>query len=135
MLTTTRYAPGRAVAPFLKEEPKEFIGGSALLVYEGDFDTRAAASMSAWRHVALVPESLDAELQEANEAVALDPSSAPAHALRCLLLSQAGIPNAAIVDCETAIRLAKADPLYRDELSKLVEQAEYVLLSIRPASN
>jgi len=135
MLNSTRYAQGRAVAPFVKEKPKDFIGGSALLVYEGDFDTRAAASMSAWRHVALVPESLDAELQEADEAVTLDPGSAPAHTLRCVLLSQAGIPGAAISECETAIRLATADPLHKEELSKLVEQAEYALRYVRPPTN
>jgi hypothetical protein len=135
MFTTTGYAQGRAVAPFVQEKPKDFIGGSALLVYEGDFDTRAAASMSAWRHVALVPEPLDAELQEANEAVMLDPGSAPAHALRCMLLARAGIPNAAIVECETAIQLATADSLHQDELSKLVEQAEAGLRHVRPPTN
>ena len=135
MLNGIRYTQGRAVAPFLHENPKDFIGGSALLVYEGDFDTRAAASMSAWRHVALVPESLDAELQEADEAVTLDPGSAPAHTLRCVLLSQAGIPGAAISECETAIRLATADPLHKEELSKLVEQAEYALRYVRPPTN
>jgi hypothetical protein len=91
--------------------------------------------MSAWRHVALVPESLDAELQEADEAVTLDPGSAPAHTLRCVLLSQAGIPNAAISECETAIQLATADPLHKDELSKLVEQAEAGLRYVRPPTN
>ena len=135
VLNSTSYAEARAVAPFAKEKPKDFIGGSALLVYEGDFDTRAAASMSAWRHVALVPESLDAELQESNEAVTLDPGSAPAHTLRCLLLAQAELQTAAISECETAIQLATADSLHQDELSKLVEQAEAGLRHVRPPTN
>jgi hypothetical protein len=91
--------------------------------------------MSAWRHVALVPESLDAELQESNEAVTLDPGSALAHTLRCLLLAQAELQTAAISECETAIQLATADSLHQDELSKLVEQAEAGLRHVRPPTN
>jgi hypothetical protein len=136
LLTTTRPEQGQAVAPFLKATPKDFIGGSALLVYEGDFDTRAAAGMSDWRW-ALLGEPLDAAMQDANDAVALVPKSPSAHAVRCQLLAKSGQPYAAIAECETAIELAEGDPLSRAEWQQLheFEAIEEIIRSIRVANN
>jgi hypothetical protein len=136
LLTTIRAEQGQAVAPFMKARPKAFIGGSALLVYEGEFDTRAAAGMSEWRWALLGGESLDTALQYANDAVALAPKSPGAHMARCQILARSGQPCAAIAECETAIKLAEADLLHQTELQQFVVQdTEAIIRSIKAANN
>jgi 4-amino-4-deoxy-L-arabinose transferase-like glycosyltransferase len=136
LLTTIRPEQGRAVAPFMKGRPKDVIGGSALLVYEGDFDTRAAAGMVAWRRALLGSEPLDAALHYANDAVALVPNSPCAHVVRCQILAKGGQPYAAIAECETAMKLVEGDPLSRAEWQQFheVEGTEEIIRSIREAN-
>jgi 4-amino-4-deoxy-L-arabinose transferase-like glycosyltransferase len=135
LLNTTHVEQGQAVEPFMKATPKDFIGGSALLVYEGDFDTRAAAGMVAWRRAAFGDESPDAALREANDAVALEPNSSYVHHARCVLLAKGGQFYPAIAECETAIGLAKGDSLHRDELQPEVERIEDDIRKIREAGH
>jgi hypothetical protein len=135
LLTTVHLEQGQAVAPFMKERPQALIGGGALLVYEGDFDTRAAAGMSAWRRAFFWGEPFDAALQDANDAVALEPKSPATHAVRCQILAKNGQFYAAIAECETSIRLAKEDSLHQDELQPQVEATEDLILKIREAGN
>lgn len=137
LLTTLRPEPRQAVAPFMNDKPKDFIGGSALLVYEGDFDTLAAAGMSTWRNALLGSEPLGAALQDANAAVALVPKSPGAHVARCQILAKSGQPYAAIAECRTGIELAEGDPLTRAEWQQFhdFEVAEEAIRSIRAAYN
>ncbi|HLM79718.1 MAG TPA: glycosyltransferase family 39 protein [Terriglobales bacterium] len=137
LLTTIRPEQGQAVAPFRKGRPKDFVGGSALLVYEGDFDTRAAAGMSAWRATILGGEPFDAAMQDANDAIALVPNSPGAHSVRCQILAKSGQPYAALAECETALELAEGDPLNRAEWQQFhdFEGIEEIIRSIRAANN
>ena len=105
LLSTSDTAQVEAVAPFTKLIPKDSIGGSTLLVFEGDFDTRAAAGMSAWRE-AVNTGSLDA----ANEAVALAPESAYAHEARCTLANDNPTQQAEVQQFEQEIRRAYESP-------------------------
>ncbi len=104
-------------------------------MYEGDFDTRAAAGMSAWRWALLGHEPLDVALQDANSAIALEPKSPYAHEIRCEILAEGGQLNAAIAECETAIALAEGDSLHQGELQREVGDAEDVIRKIKAASN
>jgi hypothetical protein len=117
LLSTTAADQVEAVAPFTKIKPKDSIGGGALLVFEGDFDTRAAASMSAWRD-AVNFGSLDA----ADDAVALAPESPYAHEVRCKLLVKKGQPYEAIAECDSAIKLANDNPLQRAEVRQFEQE-------------
>ena len=137
LLTTIRPEQRQAVAPFMNGPPKDSIGGSALLVYAGDFDTRAAAGMLAFRRVLLSGEPLDAALQDANDAVALEPQSPHAHVVRCQMLAKSGQPYAGIAECESAIELAEGDPLNRAEWqsSHMIEATQELIRNIRAASN
>jgi len=135
LLTTVKEEQGQAVAPFLNEKPQDQIGGSALLVYEGDFDTRAAAGMTAWQRALVGGEPLDAALQDANEAIGLEPKSPYAHEVRCGLLAKSGQLQEAIAECETAIALAEGDSLHQRELQSEIEDAKQVIRAIKAASN
>ncbi len=112
LLTTTQTEAGQIVAPFARVRPKDTIGGSALLVYEGEFDTSAAASRSALQ-AAFASQTFDAALQYIDDAVALAPKSPAAHLGRCWVLARGGRLYAAVAECDTAIRLC--DPSQRAE--------------------
>jgi Dolichyl-phosphate-mannose-protein mannosyltransferase len=122
-----------AVAPFTRVRPKDSIGGSTLLVFEGDFDTSAAAGMSAWR-AALMSQTPEAALQNADDAVALAPKSQHAHEVRCLILGKSGHPFAAIAECEYAVQLAQGDPVHRAEFQQSREaEVQELIRQIRLA--
>jgi hypothetical protein len=135
LLNSVREEQGLVAAPFMKERPKDSIGGSALLVYEGDFDTRAAAGMVTWQRALLGGELLATALQDADDAVALEPKSPYAHEVRCGLLARSGQLDAALAACETAIALAKGDSLHQNELRREIDSTEEVIRKIRAASN
>ena len=72
----------RLAAAFKNATPKDHIGGSALLVYEGDFDTSLDAATGE-RNLAMHAASagqLSAALEHGKRAVELAPASALAHA-------------------------------------------------------
>ncbi len=127
LLSTADEAQVGAVAPFTKIRPKDSIAGSTLLVFEGDFDTRAAAGMSAWRE-AVNTGSLDA----ANEAVALAPESAYAHEARCMLLADKGQPFAALAECDIAITLANDNPIQQAEVQQYEQEIRRAYESPNP---
>ncbi len=120
LLDATEAETEEVVAPFKKTAPKDSIGGSALLVYEGDFDTRAAAGRSAW-HMALLNGPIEAALQHADDAVALAPESLNAHKVRCMILARSGQAIAAIAECENARQIARGNSVHRTELQQTQE--------------
>ena len=135
MLSSVLEEQGRAVAPFMKEKPKDFIGGGALVVYEGDFDTRAAAGMSAWRHAVTANQPLEAALEDTKQAIALEPDSPYAHRARCSFLAEAGQVDAAITECETAIRLGNADSIHHGEFRQMFDAAEDTIRRMKAGHN
>ncbi len=115
LLTDVRMAEGEIAAPFKNATPKDQIGGSALLVYEGDFDTSLDAATGE-RNLATHASSdgqLSAALEHGKRAVELAPTSAIAHANLCVLQAPTQV-DSALMECNTAQNLLLHDPL-RDE--------------------
>ena len=103
--------PGGPYSPFYNLEPTARLGGSATLVYEGEFDTRVAAARALDNKAnRLLKERRHAEaLPPAKEAVELSPATATAHDMYCLALLLNGHPKAALEECATARTLALPD--------------------------
>jgi len=118
LLTDVRIADAEIAAAFKNATPKDHIAGSALLVYEGDFDTRldAAAGESGLAMHALSTGDSSTALEHGNKAVQLAPASPLVHANLCNLLASTQV-DAALKECYIAQNLLLADPL-RDEQSR-----------------
>jgi hypothetical protein len=116
LLTDVRLPEGELAAPFKNLTPKDKIGGSALLVYEGDFDTSLAAAKSE-RNLMVRAASAGqpgVALMHAKKAVELAPNSPLSHTYYSALLAQIGQLEAARAEASTAEKLLLQDPL-RDE--------------------
>jgi hypothetical protein len=103
-------------APFKNATPKDKIGGSALLVYEGDFDTSFAA---AWSESQMMNDDLSAgrigdALTHGERSIELAPNSVVTHYAFCTALTQAGQENSALKECSTAQAIANSDPFRKD---------------------
>jgi hypothetical protein len=127
--------PGDPLAPFNESQPKALLGGSAMMVYEGEFDTRAAAGGALENKALRLLHSSDpkAALFPAAKAVEMAPSSARAHYYHCVALAFSGYPQQEIPECETAIKLAERDPLHRSDL--LIQDAGEIIRNVRTANN
>lgn len=127
--------PGDPLAPFNESQPKALLGGSAMMVYEGEFDTRVAAGGALENKALRLLHSSDpkAALFSAAKAVEMAPSSARAHYYHCVALAFSGYPQQEIPECETAIKLAERDPLHRSDL--LVEDAGEIIRNVRAANH
>jgi hypothetical protein len=127
--------PGDPLAPFNESQPKALLGGSAMMVYEGEFDTRVAAGGALENKALRLLHSSDpkAALFSAAKAVEMAPSSARAHYYHCVALAFGGYPQQEIPECETAIKLAERDPLHRSDL--LVEDAGEIIRNVRAANH
>jgi 4-amino-4-deoxy-L-arabinose transferase-like glycosyltransferase len=120
LLDDVRTLEGDLAAPFKSVVPKNKIGGSALLVYEGSFDTRLAAAMGE-RNLAINAYSdgeLSVALVHARRSVELAPESVVAHNALCAVLQADGQFGPALNECYTAERLALQDPLREEPLRK-----------------
>jgi hypothetical protein len=104
--------PGGPLAAFAASEPKDHLGGSAMLVYEGEFDTRVAAARALDNLVvARLAGGYNGEaLSLAERAAELAQSSPSAHKWYCISLALNGQPQAALSECSMARKLALADP-------------------------
>ena len=132
LLTDVRLAEGEIAWAFRKATPKDHIGGSALLVYEGDFDT-SLDTATGERNLATYAFSVgqfSAALEHGKKAVDLAPASALAHANLCRLLAPTQ-KDAALKECLVARNLLRNDPLrhelirtrYLDSLESLLDGA------------
>ena len=115
LLTDVRLPEQDLAAAFKNATPKDHIGGSALLVYEGDFDTSldAATGERNLATQAALAGQLSAALDHAKRAVELAPASAMAHRNLCMLLAPTRV-DSALEECNAARNLFLNDPL-RDE--------------------
>ena len=115
LLTDVRLAEGEISAPFRNATSVARIGGSALLVYQGDFDTGLDASTGE-RNLATYAFSLghvsDA-LEHSRKAVVLAPSSVLAHANLCRLMAPTDMESA-LKECYIARQLLLNDPLQHE---------------------
>ena len=106
--------PGGALAPFAATEPTALLGGSAMLVYEGEFDTRVAAAR-ALNNKAFALLRLDRPMDAlpvAKRSIELAQSSsaaATAHYMYGVSLALTGQPEEGLSECVIARDLALAD--------------------------
>ena len=119
LLTDVRIADAEMAAAFKNATPRDHIAGSALLVYEGDFDTSldAAAGESGLAMRAFSSGDSFAALQHGYKAVRLAPSSPLVHANLCNLLAPTKV-DAALKECSIAQNLLLADPLRHEPSRK-----------------
>lgn len=112
LLTDVRLPEAETAAAFKDSTAKDKIGGSALLVYEGDFDTSldtaAGETYSAAYNTSIGQPSI--ALEHAKKAVAVAPTSAIAHANLCFLLAPTQ-RDSALKECSLARSLLRQDPL------------------------
>jgi len=103
--------PGGPYYSFSAVEPKALLGGSAMLVYEGEFDTRVAAARALDNKAErlLKDGKHSAALLPAKQSVEMSPSTATAHEMYCLALLFNGHPQQALVECSAAQKLAVSD--------------------------
>jgi len=99
--------------PFKNIRPTDTIGGSAILVFKGNFDTRATASMTAtMMAVRALKNSRLLQAQELSDyAIRISPQSVYGHNVRAAILARLGDRNAAISELENARNLALNKPL------------------------
>jgi len=134
LVNDVRLADAEIAAAFQHVTPKDEIGGSALLVYEGDFDTilDAAAGESGLAMRALSAGDSAAALEHGYKAVHLAPASPLVHANLCNLLATTQV-EAALKECYIARNLLLTDPLRHEQTRKerleLIESAIAVLRS------
>lgn len=104
--------PGGPLAPFRESQPKAFLGGSAMMVYEGEFDTTLAAARALANKALKLLEGGDPKeaLVPAAKAVEMAPSSARAHDHYCVALTMNGYPREGLSECLVAKGLVAADP-------------------------
>ncbi len=124
--------PGHSLSPFHESQPKALLGGSAMMVYEGEFDTRLAAGRALENKARRLLHSGDpkAALLPAAEAVEMAPSSAFTHDCYCVALALSGYPQQALLECTVARKLALADPFDQalaDDLSRRLDNGSQML--------
>lgn len=119
LVNGVRLADMEMAAAFKKAVPKDRIGGSALLVYEGDFDTslNAAGGESGLAMKAFLIGDLPAALEHGKKAMALAPASPLVHLNLCSFLSPTQV-DAALKECYLARDLLQSDPLRQEQSRK-----------------
>jgi dolichyl-phosphate-mannose-protein mannosyltransferase len=121
------------VAAFRNAQPKDRIAGSALLVYEGDFNTslNAATAERNLAALAFTAGQYSLALQHSERELELAPDSAAAHGDHCIFLVRSD-PTRALKECETTRELLLRDPL-RDETRRkeYFESLELALAALK----
>jgi 4-amino-4-deoxy-L-arabinose transferase-like glycosyltransferase len=103
--------PGGPLAPFYASEPKDTLGGSAILIYEGEFDTTVAAARALDQKALsyLSVYDVNKALPLAKRAAEMARSYAYAHEVYCVSLDWNGEPRESLAECSVARNLALAD--------------------------
>jgi hypothetical protein len=119
---------GGPLSTFLSLRPSARLGGSAMLVYEGQFDTRIAAARALIiRSVQVFNEGRpDEALYFARQAVDTAPSYARAHELYCLTLATNGRPQEGLPECALAVQQLRADPRGEEEARTVLQQMMFI---------
>jgi dolichyl-phosphate-mannose-protein mannosyltransferase len=116
-LGSPRPGEARALAPFKEIPPTDYIADGAMLVFTGDFDTRATAGMSASRlaSTALQQGRFDDALQLTDYAIRMSSEDLIAHYQRSQALFMAGQRQDALTELENtrAMSLRQPNPLIK----------------------
>ena len=119
VLTSVRPSEQQMAAAFRHATPTAYLGGSALLVYEGDFDTSLSAAIGE-RNLASAAFSsgqIEMAFEHGKTATELAPNSLIAHGDLCLLLAETRT-DLALPECYRARSLALQDPLKEEAIRK-----------------
>jgi hypothetical protein len=101
----------RTAAMFRTLTPKAQLGGSALFVYEGDFDLSGPlATYHAAQSARLLISDMQTAIREAQEATAFDPRNHIAHFVMCLAADKLGDRDRAERECNVTLKLVTEDP-------------------------
>ena len=103
--------PGAPLAPFYASEPTARLGGSAMLVYAGEFDTHVAAARALANKAKRDIETGNPTeaLPAARQAVEVAQSFPYAHFWYGISLAANGQPQAGLLECSIARRLTLVD--------------------------
>jgi hypothetical protein len=106
------YTGGMRTAAMLRNlKPTAKLGGSALFVYEGDFDlSDCLASFHALQATNLFPYDKRQGMREAERAIAFDFRNHIAHFVMCLGSEEFGDLPRAEQECNTTLQLLREDP-------------------------
>ena len=133
LLTDVRLPEQQLVAAFRYAEPTDRIGGSALLVYEGDFDTTLNAAIVERNLAASAFSSGRGEdaLAHSEREVRLAPGSALAHGDHCMFLAGTNLQSA-LDECSATRELLLRDPLHDEEgRRKYLESLDLALAALK----
>jgi 4-amino-4-deoxy-L-arabinose transferase-like glycosyltransferase len=110
---SARLGEHEIVEPFKNIPPTDSIGGSSILVFKGNFDTRATASMIATDMAgrALLNSRLSQAQELSDYAIRMSPQSVYGHFIHAAVLTQLGEPTAAMSELEYARNLALNKPM------------------------
>jgi len=113
--------PGNALEPFSAVRPKTLLGGSAMVVYEGEFETHVLAARAleykVWRQ--LKSGDRPGALESSEEAMRIASETSGAHHAYGAALVLNGFPVKGIAEHVTALRLADANPNLWKEASNI----------------
>lgn len=106
------YTGGMRTAAMLRNlKPVAKLGGSALFVYEGDFDLSSClASFHALQATNLFAYDKRQGMREAEQAIAFDARNHIAHFVMCLGAEEFGDRMRAERECNTTLKLLREDP-------------------------
>jgi Dolichyl-phosphate-mannose-protein mannosyltransferase len=101
----------RTAAMFRNLQPKAKLGGSALFVYEGDFDLSSfVASYRAQQSAGMLAYDPRSAMREAQEAVSFDARNHIGHFVMCLAAEALGNPVQAEQECNATLKVLREDP-------------------------
>ena len=106
------YTGGMRTAAMLRDlKPAAKLGGSALFVYEGDFDlSNCLGSFHALQATNIFPYDKPKAMREAERAIAFDARNHIAHFVLCLGAEDFGDRPRAEQQCNTTLQLLREDP-------------------------
>jgi hypothetical protein len=109
------YDPGE---PFRARTPSATVGGSAFLVYEGDFDVHTNLSLvyTTTAQVLLARGRAREAVDYAQQASQLRPDAGTPHYVACAAEMAAGAPDVASHECSEAVRLLNRNPEFNSSL-------------------
>ena len=125
LFTNLRPSHTELAAPFAATPPTSKLGGSALLVYEGDFDTSFAASLSESQmmHRDFSAGQISSALEHGRRSVEFAPNSVVPHYDFCTVLADAGQTDSALQECSTAQMLVNSDPFRANPVYNAIRTA------------
>jgi hypothetical protein len=112
----------RTARIFKNHQPVAKLGGSALLVYQGTFDTSPmAASQLMMQADQVKMEDPQRALALARQAASMDPTLGMAHLIMCRSYRAFGDDASAISECNQGLSLLRKDPEYPPQVVKYLE--------------